>query len=320
MSVHNEEKYVKDAVDSILNQTFTEFEFIIIDDGSTDKTAEILKGYTDNRLRLIVQENLGLTRALNKGLKVARGVYVARMDGDDIAHPERLDREAKYLDAHTNVGIVGTFIRQVDENGRYLKQCRYETESEKIKKKLWVDCPFCHPTVMFRKSCIEKVGCYREKIGPAEDYDLWFRISEICDVANIAEPLHKYRIDPHGVSISRRFDQIRSTLLVRRLAKERREYGKDSLEVLSDEELKVALEKLLLRNRRNERRVASSNYAYLAEVSYCTGNYKDSLRWLIESFRAQAFNRRGLILSPKLALCMLLSEENIERVKRLIRN
>lgn len=284
MSVHNEEKYIKDAVDSILNQTFKEFEFILIDDGSTDNTLNILQSYRDHRIRLILQENLGLTQALNKGLKLAKGRYIARMDGDDISYPERLDREIKYLDAHTNVGLVGTFIVQMDENGGYLKECRYETKSEEIKKKLWVDCPFCHPTVMFRKSCIEKVGCYREKIGPAEDYDLWFRISEICDVANLSESLHKYRIDPRGVSISRRFDQIRSTLLVRCLAKERREYGKESLDRLSDKELKVRLEKLLPRNRRNERRVGSSNYAYLADVSYCTGNYKDSLRWLIKSF------------------------------------
>ncbi len=237
MSIHNEEKYIKKAVDSILNQTYEDYEFIIINDGSTDRTQNILESYTDNRLRIVKQENLGLTRSLNRGIKLAGGEYIARMDGNDISLPERFEKQVEIFNINKKVGLVGSFVEHIDENGNYIKLYSYPTKNEEIKKVLWSDCPLCHSSAMFRKECIEKVGYYREKIGPAEDYDMWFRISEHFDVENIADPLHKVRIKSEGISIDRKFDQIRSSLLVRMLADERKRYGKDNLDRLTKKEL-----------------------------------------------------------------------------------
>jgi hypothetical protein len=172
---------------------------------------------------------------------------------------------------------------------------------------------------MFRKECIEKVGYYREKIGPAEDYDLWFRISEHFNVENIAEPLHKVRIKGEGISIDRKFDQIRSSLLVRKLAKERRQYGKDNLDRLTTNELTEILESLLPRTRQNENDVLFSSLIFQAEVSYRTGNVRRSARSLWKSFTLNPVSQRVWVLVLKLILCGLLPSEKFSHLKRFYR-
>lgn len=192
MPVYNGEKYLKEAIDSILSQTYSNFEFLIIDDGSTDKSKEIIKSYKDKRIRLIENEtNLGLPKTLNKGLKLAKGKYIVRMDCDDISLPERIEIQVKYMDGNLDVGISGTRYIEL-ENGKVIN---LPTEFESIKIRLLFHCPINHPSVIIRKSIIiENTLFYDEnKIGELEDYDLWLRSSKFTEITNLAVPLVKYR-------------------------------------------------------------------------------------------------------------------------------
>lgn len=316
MSVFNDERYVGEAVDSILNQTFRDFEFIIINDGSTDHTGEILSAYRDARIRLFDQKNRGLTPSLNRGIALARGEYIARMDGDDVSNPTRFEKEVLFLDRNPDIGLVGTFAYRIDEQGRHISLYTYKTTYKEIRENIWVDCPFCHSSVMFRKACIDTVGPYREKVGPSEDYDLWFRIIERFDTANIPEPLHSFRIDSGGITVIKRFDQLRCTMLVRLLAEERQKKGKDNLENWSEEEILQILENMLPRTPQNEKTVLLSNYIYLAEIYYVTGNYRLSCVWLTKYLKSKPMDSRGLTLLAKLMIVTFLPDYFVKNLKK----
>lgn len=232
MSVYNGKKYLREAIDSILNQTFNEFEFLIINDGSTDRTDEILRSYDDHRIKIIKNEtNIGLTKSLNIGLRMAKGEYVARMDADDVSMPERLEKEVNFLDQNRNVGLVGSFALQIDEDGNILRILERSVNNSAIKRGLLEKYnQFWHGSVMFRKECIERVGNYREEFQAAQDYDLWLRIADQYEVANIPEGLYKMRFHPDTITVLRRVKQGRYVELAKKLAKERRNFGKDSLQ------------------------------------------------------------------------------------------
>lgn len=319
MAAYNEEKHITGAMDSILQQSLTDFEFIVVDDGSTDSTVKILRSYTDPRIRLVLQTHLGLTPSLNNGLSLARGHYIARMDGGDISYPERLQVQVEFLERNQHVGLVGAYCLQIDHTGTSIKLYRYETDDADIKKALWSDCPFCHPVVMFRRGCIDSVGGYRERIGPAEDYDLWFRISERFQVANIPRPLLLWRIVPTGITLSNRFTQIRSFLLVRHLAQEREQGGLDGLDRFTDQEFEQLLERLLPRTPANLRRVSHSTGLFLCEVFYCTGNYLSAAKQLLKTIPQRPLVLRNWVLALKLIVCFVLPRRVLPHVKTLYR-
>jgi glycosyltransferase involved in cell wall biosynthesis len=201
MSVYNDERYLREAVDSILAQTFIDFELVIIDDGSNDETATILSTYQDPRIAVHRQANRGLVAALNRGLALARGELLARMDADDRSHPERLQKQVAFLNQHPTIGLVGTACRIIDETGvSRAPFLHYPTDSSHLQAELLLHNCFCHGSVMFRRACIEQVGMYRPECAGDGDYDLWLRISEHFAVANLDEPLYDYR--SHAQSIS----------------------------------------------------------------------------------------------------------------------
>lgn len=319
MSVYNDERFIHDAVESILRQTFQDFEFIIINDGSTDRTYEILSSFKDERIRVFNQENRGLTFSLNRCLSLARGEYIARMDGDDISMPERFSREISFLEEKPSIGLVGTFAYRIDTQGRKIGLSTYKTEPKEIRENLWIDCPFCHTSVMFRKSCIDKIGGYRERVGPAEDLDLWFRITEHFDGANIPEALHSFRIDPSGITLSRRFDQLRAGCLVRYLARQRLNSGKDNLDEWSEEELERTLEELFPKTPEREKIIYLNNLLYLAEVFYVTGAVGESFRWLGKYLKEKPPNKRVITLISKLIIKLLLPHFFLNALKDLRR-
>jgi glycosyltransferase involved in cell wall biosynthesis len=218
MSVYNGEKYLREAIDSILNQTFKDFEFLIIDDGSTDSSAEIIRSYTDSRIRLIQNEkNIGLTRSLNKGLKLAQGEYIARMDADDISLPERLKKQVKYLDNHPEIGVLGTRFFEIDMNGNVRREICIPLDKRNIEKQLYrVNC-FCHSSTMMRMSCIKKVGLYDETLKYAQDYELWLRMIDVCEVQNHPELLHKWRYNTRtGISVKKSSKQNKNAEEIRK--------------------------------------------------------------------------------------------------------
>ena len=194
MPVYNGERYLREAIDSILAQTFTDFEFIIVDDGSTDETPTILNGYTDPRIvRLRNQTNVGLVESLNRGLAAARGEYIARQDADDVSLPQRLEKQLDFLESHPDVGLVGTTFAIVNSCGVILGIPSVPTQNGDIQERLLCANNFCHGSVMFRRKCLEVVGAYRADLFPAEDYDLWLRIGEHFQVANLSDVLYQWR-------------------------------------------------------------------------------------------------------------------------------
>lgn len=218
MPVYNGEKYIKEAIDSILCQTFKNFEFLIINDGSTDSSVEIIKSYRDSRIRLLINEhNLGLIGTLNIGLKEARGKYIARMDQDDISMPERLERQIAYLDTQYEVGLLGTTFA-IKSGEAIVSVAAVLLYDQDLRHQLLYKNSFCHGTVMFRRSLGTKLGelWYSSTAENAEDYELWSRIATITKIANLPELLYIWRANPSGISARRQILQRNKRLEIAR--------------------------------------------------------------------------------------------------------
>lgn len=210
MSVRNGEAYLKACIDSILGQTFSDFEFIIVDDASTDATAVLLDEYTraDERVRLVTnKENLGLTKSLNIALQKARGEYIARMDADDISLPERFEKQVRFLGKYLSHSIVGSWMKIIDDQSKEIDVWETETSDDQIKKALIRYNPMFHPTVMMRKNLLDQIGGYDEAWRYAQDYELYFRLSRIGKMANIPEYLLRYRVSKKSITVSRNTKQ-----------------------------------------------------------------------------------------------------------------
>lgn len=203
MPVYNGEKYLREAIDSILNQTFTDFEFIIIDDGSTDNTEKIIKSYDDNRILCIKNEkNLGVADSLNRGLDMARGEYIARMDADDISLPERFEKQVRFLKKHKNVAVCGA---ETEVFGDVEPKVAYTVFGYKrVKVAMLFSSSLAHPIVMMRNSVIQKEHFrYNNDFDKVEDYDLWLRILEKYDIDNARGVLLKYRL--HSAQVTKNY-------------------------------------------------------------------------------------------------------------------
>ena len=202
MSVYNEEKYLREAIESILNQTYKDFEFIIIDDGSTDKSAHIIKSYNDPRIVLIQQNNTGLSPALNTGIKAAKGKYIARMDADDISHIDRLKYQITYMEKHKDCVALGTKAMIIDKDGNYIYSVNNKFSKEQLRKQLPANNPFFHGSMIMRKEALLKCGGYKEEaLGNDEDL-LWIDLQKQGEMDILNEPLYSYRICPTAGSIS----------------------------------------------------------------------------------------------------------------------
>ncbi|QHG15287.1 glycosyltransferase [Nostoc sp. ATCC 53789] len=216
MPVYNGEFYLREAIDSILSQTFQDFEFLIINDGSTDSTREIICSYDDPRIRLIDNDyNLGLTQSLNKGLKLAEGEFIARQDADDISEPERLVKQVDFLETHPKVALVGTWYKQIDTQGNLICKCQLPCDCTQIRWNTLFYSPFIHSAVMFQKSSVlEQIGFYNKVAIHAEDYELWCRIALRLKIANLSDYLIQWRIHPSSVTATYENIQQDTTLWI----------------------------------------------------------------------------------------------------------
>jgi len=234
MSVYNGQKYLRESIDSILNQTCKSFEFIVINDGSKDNSLDILLEYQtkDNRLLIVSQNNIGLTRSLNRGIKLAASEYIARQDADDISLPARLEKQLNYMENHPEVAVIGCLGDVFSVNGvlRTSKDLKYSREG--IKRHLASKNLFMHGSAMMRKSCLAKVGFYREFFRHSQDYDLWLRLSQYFDIDILPEHLYKYRVTPDAISVSRWPIQKQYADVARKLHAERLATGRDSYDTL----------------------------------------------------------------------------------------
>ena len=196
MPVYNARRYLREALDSILHQTWREFELIAIDDGCTDGSGEILDEYAaaDDRITIIRRPNTGIVGALNDGLAAARGEFVARMDADDVSLPQRFARQLEHFRRHPNCVLVGSRVMLTDPAGRPIRTWATETTHAEIDAAhLTRGWPVVHPSVMMRRSSVEQVGRYREQYRTLEDLDLFLRLAEVGELNNLPEVLLNYR-------------------------------------------------------------------------------------------------------------------------------
>ena len=202
MPVYNAGHYLREAVESILAQTFGDFEFLIINDGSTDGSRKIVTSYTDPRIRLVDNErNLGLTPTLNRGLFLAHGDLIARQDPDDMSHPRRLEQQVRFLQDHPEVALLGTQGRVIDQEGNYLGPLDRSQEHISIQWFHLFDNSFIHTAVMFRKRVIwGELGGYDEAFSSSQDYDLFSKVLLSYCVSNLADRLVDYRV--HSLSVT----------------------------------------------------------------------------------------------------------------------
>lgn len=204
LPVFNSEPFVAEAIKSVLNQSFKDFEFLIFDDCSTDKSFEIIEDFKrkDSRIKVFLNEkNLGVVESRNKLINLSKGKYIAWLDSDDIAFENRFEEEIKFLEEHPEIGMVGSYPIIIDENSKKTGKWWFETDHQKLKIELFFHSPFLSSSVMIRKSCLPQ-NFYDSRFPVAEDFDLYSKISERFDVANIPKFLVKYRINSKGLSKS----------------------------------------------------------------------------------------------------------------------
>lgn len=215
MPVYNGEKYLREAIDSILRQTFTDFELLIINDGSVDSSVKIVESYQDQRIRLIHNEkNLKIVASLNRGLDLARGEYIARLDCDDVAMPTRLEKQVLFLDNNPKVAMLGSWAEEIDSAGRVVSFISFPTDALILRWRLCFCNTFIHSSIMFRKAAIAGLGGYSEEFPYAEDYDLWAKTGCNQELANFPEALVRWRNWAENCSSARGREQERQAALI----------------------------------------------------------------------------------------------------------
>ena len=278
MPAYNAENYIAEAIDSILNQTFTDFEFIIIDDCSSDRTAEIVKSCTDPRIRFYRNEhNMGVAATLNRGLDLATGEYIARMDSDDISLPERFEKQVRFMDEHLEVAVLGTGIELFfAQHGERI----FSQKPEELKIDLLFGNCFAHPAVMMRAAYFGGSGFrYDNRFNKMEDFDLWDRVSQHYAIASLPELLLKYRIHPNQVT-----------------------------QKLSEENIKQT--KALKERQLQRFGIASEKQSASLYIDYCTGKFEkteNNIKRLSDFFRLMEEKNRTMGLYDEIMLEKYLS-------------
>ncbi len=295
MSVFNGGSFLSQAVESILGQSFEDFEFIIVDDGSNDASASTLDAFQshDPRIHVVHQQNMGLVHALNRGCALARGKYIARMDADDVALPDRLASEVNFLESHPGVVLVGGAVDFIDARGNMLRTARYPAADKTIRRALLDSSVFWHPTVLFSRKAFISLGGYRS-VPDAEDYDLWLRMAEVGELANLAQVLLRYRVHAQQVSVLRCRTQALGTLAARASAASRRRGDCDPLHTMpeitasvlsatgiSDQSLQTTIARSYLSSIRNMSLLREYGSALgMLEVLHSSG-FERAERWVI---------------------------------------
>jgi glycosyltransferase involved in cell wall biosynthesis len=206
MPAYNAENYIAEAISSVLKQSFTPFELLIVNDGSTDRTVKIIQSFKDPRIVLIQQENKGISAALNSGLKHARAPYIARFDADDICYPDRLKVQYDFMTAHPDYQIIGSAADYIDAEGNYIfTQHPAAHLNEELQDLKYNICPFIHSSVFYRKEVITAKGGYNEHAYTYEDHFLWVNILNSTKACNLSQPLLRVRLNPESITIDEKW-------------------------------------------------------------------------------------------------------------------
>lgn len=293
MAVYNASEFLREAVSSVLNQTFEDFELIVVDDASSDNSLAIIEGLSDPRVRVIKHAtNIGAALSRNDALEVARGDLIAIMDADDVAATTRLEKQVAYMDSHPEVGVVGCGVyNSIDTTGAVLCTSFLPTDNETLQRTLMERWCFLHPSITFRKSLYKIVGGYRKPFEPAEDHDLLLRMLEHTKASNLSECLMRYRVNPRGLSVIGQQYINELGEIAMRLARRRRAGEPEDLDA---EMTHIAA----LKQRRNELRglastvqewqdslYAASRYYGFGCRELCAGRLESARRCFIQSLR-----------------------------------
>ncbi|MDP4148560.1 MAG: glycosyltransferase [Bacteroidota bacterium] len=269
MPAYNAGKYIAEAIRSVLAQDFSDFELLIVDDGSTDDTREVIGRFSDPRIRLLEQENKGISAALNAGLTAARGIYIARFDADDICLPQRLSRQTAFLDANPDYILVGSEAEYVSEDGEHLFHFRCIAYSyPEIMSRIVHACPFIHSAVMYRQKEVLAAGAYSLYAHNFEDYFLWIQLVRTGKCCNLPEVLIKVRINPDSATIDekwrgRHFRRLKKRIIRRGVITP--EEGNKLLAIIMDQ---------------NNRKMKEGSYHALCGKKYLADNYQpEKARW-----------------------------------------
>ena len=284
----NVQRFLAESIESILGQTFTDFEFVIVDFGSTDRTIPIISSYADqdSRIRLHEIPTCGLAQARNAGCSLARGEYIAIMDADDISLPDRLQLEVAFMEKHSEVGLVGGVTECIDAAGAPLAMRSHDFPEEdgEIRSALAVGCTFCQPTVLMRRQAFVLAGGYRPVFVQAEDYDLWLRISERFQCANLKQPVLKYRIHPDQVSMRKRSEQTLCVLAAQASTTARKTGVADPLNRI--EEITAEALAALGVSEGKVQNALASDYRNWIRIMYDAGEYSTALKVTVESLQS----------------------------------
>jgi glycosyltransferase involved in cell wall biosynthesis len=242
MGVYNGEEFLRTAIESILDQTFEDFELLIVNDGSTDQTEQILNGLSDPRIRILDDgQNKGLTRRLIEGCNEARGKYIARMDADDISFPERFQKQIDFLEKNPDYAVVGTRCHFLDSKGKARRFGSHYCTDEEIKWDMCLRSPFVHGSTMLVREYLLACGGYREEFRYAQDYDLWLRIAETHKVANLPDILYGFRYHRLSITMQRLYLQSKFGEMAREFARMRALVGNDPISLGKLEEVQARI-------------------------------------------------------------------------------
>jgi glycosyltransferase involved in cell wall biosynthesis len=287
MVTRNVERYLEEAIESILNQTFRDFEFIIVDFGSTDKSKDIAARYAakDSRVKPCEIPPCSYIEAKIAACALPRGRYIAIQDADDVSLPDRLKQEVEFLDAHPSVGLLGGAVQWIDSQGQLLaSDGNYPTDDPEIRVRLEVGNAFWHPTVLMRREAYTRVGGYRPVFSQSDDYDLWLRISEHYQCANLRQKVLHYRIHPQQLSLTKKKEQILCALAAQAAAALRKEGKPDALDV-SREITPELLAQMGVSRVRQDNSLAEG-YVYWIKQLYAAGEYQAVIATSTEMFRS----------------------------------
>lgn len=234
MASRNGSRFLGEALESLRAQSWRRLEIVVVDDGSTDETPAILERFARSHAatRVLRSEGIGLAGALARAATQARGELFARHDDDDRSDPRRVEEQVSFLLGHPEIGLVGTGASLIDERGEVVARVPVPTTAARIRATLRRAPPFVHGSVLIRREVYERAGGYRTAFQATQDYDLWLRIPRDAGLANLAAPLYQWRLHAGGVFSRARETQLRYQALARAFADERREQGRDSIELL----------------------------------------------------------------------------------------
>jgi glycosyltransferase involved in cell wall biosynthesis len=225
LPVYDGEKYVGKTIESVLSQSYSDFEFLIIDDGSQDGTPRILAEYAsrDSRIRIARHTNRGVGYTLDRGIKEARGALLAEIGADDLALPGRLEKQVEFLENNPDHVLVGGYLQIIDSTDRTVGIRRYAVEDRRLRAQLAALNPFASPSIMYRRAQAVACGSYTDRFSTCEDYDFILRLAQFGKIANLPEPLTAYRLHDTSTKSTRTRSQLRDTLRIKRTAY--KEYG-----------------------------------------------------------------------------------------------